>query len=173
MEGSNMRKLIPVCALAGTAALMFYPQSAAADDSGARPGDDAMSCEQIAVEMQPYEESMRGSLTALNDTNMQLKQLGEKQMARDAPRVGATTQAAGAACGFVGGPACGAATQADQANRNAIHAQEAAEAKPLADQQLAQSKTVAAQGQQLQSNARMNRLMQLGHAKGCDRGRGH
>ena len=168
-----MGKLILVCALAGAAALMFYSQSAVADDSGARAGDDAMSCEQIAVEMQPYVESMRGSLTALNDSNMQLKQLGEKQMARDAPRVGATTQAAGAACGFAGGPACMAATQADQANRNAIHAQETAEAKPLADQQLAQSKTVAGQGQQLQSNARLNRLMQLGHAKGCDHGRGH
>lgn len=168
-----MSKLIPLCALAGAFVLMSCLQYAAADDSGAKPGDDAMSCEQIAVEMQPYAESMRGSLTALNDTNMQLKQLGEKQMARDAPRVGATTQAAGAACGFAGGPACMAATQADQANRNAIHAQEAAEAKPLADQQLAQSRTVAAQGQQLQSNARLMRLMQLGHAKGCDRGHGH
>jgi hypothetical protein len=168
-----MTKLPLICAIAGAGALMFCPRSAAADDSGARPGDEAMTCEQLAVEMQPYAESMRGSLTALNDTNMQLKALGEKQMARDAPRVGATTQAAGAACGFAGGPACMAATQADQANRNAIHAQETAEAKPLADQQLAQSKTVAAQGQQLQSNARLMRLMQLGHAKGCDRGRGH
>lgn len=167
-----MNKLIPVYALAAAATLMFYPQSASADESGARPGDDAMGCEQIAIEMQPYAESMRGSLTALGDTDMQLKQLGEKQLARDAPRVSATTQVAGAACGFVGGPVCGAATQADQANRNAIHAQEVAEAKPLADQQLAQSKTVAAQGQQLQSNARVLRLMQLGHAKGCDRGRG-
>lgn len=168
-----MRKVILVCAIAGAGALMFHSHSAAADESGARPGDDAMSCEQIALEMKPYADSMRGSLTALNDTNMQLKDLGEKQMARDAPRVGATTQAAGAACGYVGGPACMAATQADQANRNAIHEQEAAEAKPLADKQLAQSKTVVAQGQQLQSNARLMRLMQLGHAQGCDRSRGH
>lgn len=167
-----MSKLIVVCALAGAGALMFYLHSAAADDAGARPGDDAMGCEQIAVEMQPYAESMRGSISALNDTNMQLRQLGEKQMARDAPRVNATTQAAGAACGFVGGPACGAATAADQANRKEIHAQEAAESKPLADKQLEQSKTVVAQGQQLQSNARLMRLMQLGHAKGCVRGRG-
>ena len=168
-----MSKLTLGFALAGAVALLIHSQSVAADDSGTRPGDDAMGCEQIALELQPYAESMRGSLTALNDTNMQLKQLGEKQMARDAPRVNATTQAAGATCGFVGGPACMAATQADQANRNAIHAQETAEAKPLADQQLAQAKTVAAQGQQLQSNARLMRLMQLGHAKGCDRGRGH
>ena len=168
-----MGKLTLVYALAGAGALMFHTQSAAADDSGARPGDDAMTCEQIAFEVQPYAESMRGSLTALGNTDEQLKQLGEKQMARDAPRVGATTQAAGAACGFAGGPACMAATQADQANRNAVHAQEAAEAKPLADQQLAQSKTVAAQGIQLRSNARLMRLMQLGHAKGCDHSRGH
>lgn len=168
-----MGKLTLSYALVGFVALTIHSPSAAADDSGAKPGDDAMSCEQLAVELQPYAESMRGSLTALNDTNMQLKQLGEKQMARDAPRVNATTQTAGAACGFAGGPACMAATQADQANRNAIHAQETAEAKPLVDRQLAQSKTVAAQGQQLQSNARLMRLMQLGHAKGCDRGHGH
>ena len=168
-----MRKTTLIYALAGAGALMFHPKSAAADDSGARPGDDAMGCEQIALELQPYAESMRGSLTALGETDRQLKELGEKQMARDAPRVGATTQAAGAACGFAGGPACMAATQADQANRNAIHAQEVAEAKPLADRQLAESKTVAAQGVQLRSNERLMRLMQLGHAKGCDRGRGH
>ena len=129
-----------------------------------------MSCEQLAVEMKPYADSMRGSLGALNDTNQQPLALGEKQMARDAPRVNATTQTAGAACGFVGGPACMAATQAGQANRKAVHEREAAEAKPLADKQLAQSQTVVAQGQQLQSNARLMRLMQLGHAKGCDRG---
>ena len=166
-----MTKPTLICALAGAGALMLYPPAvaAAAEDSGARPGDEAMSCEQLAVEMKPYADSMRGNLTALNDTNMQLLDLGKKQQARDAPQVNATTQTAGAACGFVGGPACSAATQADQANRRAIHEREVAEAKPLADQQLAQSKTVVAQGQQMQSNARLMRLMQLGHAKGCDR----
>ncbi|HEY8010330.1 MAG TPA: hypothetical protein VIE67_04970 [Rudaea sp.] len=165
-----MTKANLICALAGAGVLMLYPPAAAAaEDSGARPGDEAMGCEQLAVEMKPYADSMRGSLGALNDTNQQLLALGEKQRARDAPSVNATTQAAGAACGFVGGPVCSAATQADQANRKAVHEREAAEAKPLADQQLAQSKTVVAQGQQMQSNARLMRLMQLGHAKGCDR----
>lgn len=168
-----MRKITLVCALVGAGALMFHAKTPAADDSGVRPGDEAMDCGQIALEMQPYAESMRGSVSALNDTNMQLLALSQKQQARDVPRVTATTQAAGAACGFVGGPACMAATQADQANRNAVKEQEAAESKPLRDQNLAQSKTVVAQAQQLQSNARLMRLMQLGHDKGCDRGRGH
>ena len=167
-----MTKATLICALAGAGALMLYPPAAAAaEDSGTRPGDEAMSCEQLAVEMKPYADSMRGNLTALNDTNMQLLALGQKQYARDAPKVNATTQAAGAACGFVGGPACMAATQADQANRNAIHEREAAESKPLRDQNLAQSKTVVAQAQTMQSNARLMRLMQLGHAKGCDKSR--
>jgi len=143
--------------------------AAAGGDSGARPGDEGMSCAQIATEMQPYAASMRGNIAALNDTNAQLLQLAQMQRARDAPSVNATTQAAGAACGFVGGPACMAATQADQANRNAVKEREAAESKPLRDQNLAQSKAVAAQGQALQSNARLMQLMQLGHAKGCDR----
>lgn len=166
-----MRKMTLLYALAG--ALMFHAMSVAADDSGARPGDEAMDCGQIALEMQPYAAQMRGSVSALNDTNMQLLALGAKQQARDAPKVNATTQAAGAACGYVGGPACMAATKADEANRETIKAQEAAESKPLRDQQLAQSKTVVAQGQQMQSNARLMRLMQLGHDKGCDRSRGH
>lgn len=151
------------------ACTMFAGGCVAAEDTGVRPGDEAMGCAQIATEMQPYAESMRGNISALNDTNTQLLALGEKQRARDAPRVAATTQAAGAACGFVGGPACMAATQADQANRNAVHAQEAAESQPLREQNLAQSKTLVAQGQQMQSNARLMQLMQLGHAKGCDR----
>jgi len=164
-----MTKATLICALICSGALLLIPRAAAAADDGARPGDEAMSCEQLAVEMKPYADSMRGSIGALNDTNMQLLALGQKQRARDAPRVNTTTQAAGAACGFVGGPACMAATQADQANRNAVKEQERAESQPLRDQQLAQSQTVVAQGQQLQSNARLMRLMQLGHAKGCDR----
>ncbi|MBS0516564.1 MAG: hypothetical protein JSS16_13945 [Proteobacteria bacterium] len=141
----------------------------AAGDSGARPGDEAMSCAQIASEMQPYAAAMRGNIAALNDTNMQLLALGQKQQARDAPQINATTQAAGAACGYVGGPACMAATRADQANRDAVKEREAAESKPLRDQNLAQSKTLVAQSQQMQSNERLMHLMQLGHAKGCDR----
>lgn len=162
-------KVVLICSLAGVCALALWPRAAAAQNEGARPGDEAMSCAQIATEMQPYAESMRGSVTALNDTNMQLLALAQKQQARDAPQINATTQAAGTACGFVGGPACMAATQADQANRNAVKEREAAESKPLRDQNLAQSKTLVAQGQTLQSNARLMRLMELGHAKGCDR----
>lgn len=165
-----MTKANLLCALIASGALLMVPRAAAAADDGARPGDEAMSCEQLAVEMKPYADSMRGSIGALNDTNMQLLDLGKKQMARDAPRVNATTQAAGATCGFVGGPACMAATQADQANRNAVKEQERVESQPLRDKQLEQSQSVAGQGQQLQSNTRLMRLMQLGHAKGCDRG---
>jgi hypothetical protein len=40
---------------------------------------------------------------------------------------------------------------------------------PLAKQNKAQSEQVAAQAQQMQSNARLQRLMQLGRAKHCDK----
>lgn len=162
MGNSAARAVASSCFLVAFAAV-------AGDDSGARPGDDAMSCAQIATEMQPYAASMRGNIAAVSETNAQLMQLGQMQRARDAPSINATTQAAGAACGFVGGPACAAATAADQANRNAVKEREKAESKPLVDKQLAQSQTLVAQSQQMQSNARLMRLMQLGHAKGCDR----
>src|SRR5689334_13767217 len=157
---SAIRGLASVCVL-------IAAHVAAADDSGARPGDESMSCAQIATEMQPYVASMRGNIAAVNETNAQLLQLAQMQRARDAPSVNATTQAAGAACGFVGGPACAAATAADQANRNAVKEREKAESKPLVDKQLAQSNALAAQGQAMQSNARLMRLMQLGQSKGC------
>lgn len=141
----------------------------AGEDSGARPGDENLSCAQIATQMQPYAASMRGNIAAVNETNAQLMQMAQMQRARDAPSINATTQAAGATCGFVGGPACMAATAADQANRNAVKEREAAESKPLRDQNLAQTKTLVAQGQALQSNARLMHLMQLGQVKGCDK----
>ncbi|MBS0584598.1 MAG: hypothetical protein JSS42_16025 [Proteobacteria bacterium] len=163
-----MRNRFAIRALA-LACVLITARVAAADDSGARPGDESMSCSQIAMEMQPYAASMRGNIAAVNATNAQLMQLGMMQRARDAPAINATTQAAGAACGFVGGPACMAATAADQANRKAVQEREKAEAKPLMDKQMAQSNALVAQGQTMQSNARLMRLMQLGQAKGCDK----
>jgi hypothetical protein len=40
---------------------------------------------------------------------------------------------------------------------------------PLAKQNKTQADQLAAQGQQMQSNARLQRLMQLGHEKRCDK----
>ncbi|HEY1459455.1 MAG TPA: hypothetical protein VGH59_05300 [Casimicrobiaceae bacterium] len=40
---------------------------------------------------------------------------------------------------------------------------------PLAKQNKAQSQQLAAQGQQMQSNARLQRLMQLAQQKRCDK----
>jgi hypothetical protein len=40
---------------------------------------------------------------------------------------------------------------------------------PLAKQNKAQSDQLAAQGREMQSNARLQRLMELGQAKHCDK----
>ena len=40
---------------------------------------------------------------------------------------------------------------------------------PLAKENKAQTEQVAAQAQQMQSNARLQRLMQLAHQKHCDK----
>jgi hypothetical protein len=45
----------------------------------------------------------------------------------------------------------------------------AAANSPLAKQADAQRQQLAAQGEQMQGNARLQRLMQLGHQKGCDK----
>lgn len=46
---------------------------------------------------------------------------------------------------------------------------EAAANSPLAKQATAQREQLAAQGLQMQANARVQRLMQLGQQKGCSR----
>ena len=161
------RILVAACAVVMT--LRISP-AVAADSSAVRPGDDAMTCEQIATELVPYVQQMAPNIQALGATEQQMhaqarQQLQQRKIEHEALTPLATAGAL---------DSTGAAKQAYQLALMTQMAKEKAENEafansPLAKQNKAQSEQLAAQGQQMQSNARLQRLMQLGQAKHCDK----
>ena len=158
--------------VAGSAigAALWIAAAAATDVSAVRPGDDAMTCEQIATELSPYAQQIAPNIQALGASQQQLyaqgREIGKKRMAEEALLTPLATAG--------GLDPTGASKWAYQAALAAQMAKEKSENEafansPLAKQARAQSDQLAAQGQQMQSNARLQRLMQLGQAKHCDK----
>ena len=68
----------PISGWALAAALWVGP--AMAEDAGAiRPGDEAMTCEQIAMELSPYVRQMAPNIQALATTQQQLYAQGREK----------------------------------------------------------------------------------------------
>ena len=161
------RSMVAACAVITT---LWISPLAAGEPSAVRPGDEAMTCEQIATELLPYVQQMAPNIQALGATQQQMytqqrQQLQQRKMENEALTPLATASAL---------DTTGAAKQAYQLALMAQMAKEKAENEafansPLAKQNKAQSEQLAAQGQQMQSNARLQRLMQLGQAKHCDK----
>ena len=152
-----------------TAALWIGP--AIAEDAGAiRPGDEAMSCEQIATELSPYVQQMVPNIQALGATQQQLYAQGrQKYEERKLENEALTPLATAGALDKTG--------VSKRAYQMALMAQKAKEQSeneafansPLAKENRAQSEQLAVQGQQMQSNARLQHLLQLAQQKHCDR----
>jgi electron transfer flavoprotein alpha subunit len=150
------------------AALLFSGLSPArSPETRSKAGDEQMTCEQIATELAPYAQQIRPSVSALNDTNMELKRRGEKHLAEEAPIAAAQTAASLAAAADPTGLSQRAVNRSIEAHQQEARQRYLAEDKPLADRQLAQAKVVAAQGEQLQSNARIQQLMRLAQEQHC------
>jgi GTPase involved in cell partitioning and DNA repair len=157
-----------VAAWAGAA--LCLPALAVPDASGVKPGDEAMTCEQIATELAPYAQQMQPNLQALALSRQeQFHQAREKQAARQAEGTALSAMATAGALDPTG--ASKRAYMAAELAQSAKHRSEDAAAanSPLAKQADAQQKELVAQGEQMQGNARLQRLMQLGHQKGCDK----
>jgi len=145
---------------------------AAPQAGGNRPGDDAMTCEQIAAELVPYMQQVAPNVQALAATQ---QREFEQAQAKHAAREPAHLTLAGMAAATTLDPT-GASQRAYTAAAMAQMAKERAEdraeaASPQAQQAKAQREQLAAQAQTLQADARLQRLMQLGEQKGCDRKR--
>lgn len=158
-----------VAALALGAALWTAPTSAAAAPA-VRPDDEAMTCEQIATELQPYAQQMVPNVQALGASNAQLyaqgRQMADRRRAEEAMLL--PLAQAGAL------DPTGASKRAYQAAQVAQNAKERAENEaflnsPLARQNKAQSEQLAAQAQEMSSNERLQRLMQLAQENHCDK----
>jgi hypothetical protein len=166
----NAMTLISKSLAAGWAlgAVLCVPAGAATGTPGAMPGDEAMSCEQLASELAPYAQQMTPNLQALAMSQQQ--QLAGAQQKLDKRRKDNEALTPLATAGAL--DPTGASKRAYQAAATAQAAKEKSENEaeansPLARQANAQREQVAAQGMQMYANARLQRLMQLGQQKGC------
>jgi hypothetical protein len=148
-----------------TAALLA--SSAIADVPGAMPGDNAMTCEQIGTELAPYAQQMGGAFTPLAKTGEQVMARGQARMTEYAPTSAAVSAGAMASSLDPTGMASKAYGQAEVAMQKQIWDRTLAEDKPLNDQYNRQANAALAQAQAMQSNARIQRLMQLAQQKNC------
>lgn len=137
-------------------------ETAALAAQGARAGDDAMTCDQIGMEMQPYAQAMMPDVAALGLTAQQMQALGEKNKAAMGAQMG-LGMAAGIASSFL--PGGGFLAQAQMAAQAAQMKKQAAEAKPLQDKMLNQSVDLATTMAPMQQEPRFNRLMQMAETR--------
>jgi hypothetical protein len=155
-------------AVSALGAAWYVATVAAPDAPGTKPGDDAMTCEQLATELAPYMQQMMPNLQAFGMSQQQLYQQGQqKSQQRQLEHAALTPLATAGAL-----DPTGASKRAYQAAAMAQAAKDRAEDEatvnsPLAKQANAQGQQVADQAQQMQANARLRRLMQLGQQKGC------
>jgi hypothetical protein len=136
---------------------------------GALPGDEAMTCEQIGSELAPYMQSMAPETAALGQTASEMQANAGKQMAqaKSQAMMGAGMgMITGVASGFV--PGMGFLAQAQSMAMAAQMQKQAAEAKPMQDQMMAQSAALMAKMGPMMQEPRFQRLMQLAQTKKCE-----
>lgn len=157
-------------AAVGSIGAMLWVYGAAADDAppGAKPGDEAMTCQQIAAEFAPYAQKMMPSVTALSDTGMEIIARGNQRIAEETPATLALTIAATLSSADPTGISSAVVSRAEILHQQEVWQRALAEDKPLSDKQQAQTEEVMTQAQQLQSDVRLQRLMQLVQEKHCD-----
>lgn len=161
-----MSRLHKTTIAAWAANAMFCIPAAGAPQ--ALPGDEAMTCEQIASELAPYAQQMQPNLQALALLQQQQMQRAQEQYSERKKE--AALMAPLATAGAL--DPTGASKRSYVAAETAMAAKHKSESEaeansPLAKQADAQREQLAAQGQQLQANARLQRLMQLAQQKGC------
>ena len=159
-------------------------QQAASDPSAARPGDDQMTCAQITAELkqQQYTTPDKSKVAAAQATAGQQQALVQreyqnmiKQQAKDQAAVEAASAADTATELATGGLVRGRALQAVEKEQTAEHdannQRVLKEAQPIEKQQVGQMAGFSSDfAQQLQSNPRLARLMQLADSKRCKGG---
>jgi hypothetical protein len=158
-------------AVSAVSATLCVPSAWAADVTAAKPGDEAMTCVEIATELSPYAQQMVPNLQALGSTDQELYKQGRQTQVKRR----AENEALGAMATAGALDRTGILGKVYQVAQTAQTAKEQAENKaftnsPLAKQNSTQREQLAAQAQQMQSNARLQRLMQLGQEKHCDKG---
>ncbi len=153
-----------------TGAALCIPAAAAPQAPGFAPRDEAMTCEQIAAELASFAQQMLPNLQAFATSQQQLYARGREKGEENRKEAALLIPMANA--GAL--DPTGASKRAYVAAEAALAAKRKSESEaefnsPLAKHARAHGDQVAAQGQQLQANARLQRLLQLGQQKGCDK----
>ncbi|HUP09593.1 MAG TPA: hypothetical protein VMU47_20710 [Caldimonas sp.] len=168
----TMKSAIAATSTLASLAVLAAPAAGAPQPAGAQPGDDAMTCEQIAAELMPYMHQVQPTAQEIVATQQRQFEHGlEKGKQRQAEHQVIAGMATAAQFDPTGASkrAYAAAEMAQMAKERREDAAEAA--SPQAQQAKAQYQQMAAQAQALQGDGRLQRLMQLGQQKGCDRKR--
>jgi hypothetical protein len=157
--------VVLAASIAGSA--LWSPTGSGAGAPGSRPGDAAMTCAQIAQELQPYMQRMSPSITALGQTAQEVKTRGEARNKEAATESAAETAAARATMLDPTGLASKMLGQEQVQRQKERWKRAEAEDRPLNEKYKAQTEEVAKQGMQMQSDTRLQRLMQLAQEKNC------
>ncbi len=155
--------------------LTLFAASASARDPekvdstpGARPGDASLTCEQIAAELQPYTSQITGAMGPMLQTMQEAEKIHQRQQAEANALKAASTAVGLAAKADPTGIASITAAQASANAQLALGTKQMAEVQPIQDKLKEQGDTLMGMGQDLQSDARLQRLMQLAQDKHCD-----
>jgi hypothetical protein len=162
---THIRKILAACWLGAAAQLAALPATAA--DPGAMPGDAAMTCQQIAAELAPYAQQLAPDLASLAQTDEQLLQRSQARSAGAAATAAAVSAGAAASSLDPTGLSSRAYGQAEASLQRQMWNRALAEDKPLTDQAKRQADAAVAKAAPMQSNPRLQRLMQLAKEKDC------
>ncbi len=165
------KHLLAAAALAGLPWWAIAQTPSPADPAlppGARPGDETMTCMQIAVELQPYMTRALATMGPLAQTSQEVVARGQQRVAEAMPGAIALTMAATAAHADPTGVASRAVGQAEMAYQDSVAQRSLVEDKPLHDKFKAQTNAAYDDAQRMQADARLQRLMQLVQEKRCD-----
>ena len=153
-------------AICAAAQLRVMP-SVAAGSPGTMPGDETMTCQQIAAELAPYAQQMAPDVNSLAQTEQQLLQRSQARSAEAAATAAAVSAGATVSSLDPTGLSSKAYGQAEVALQRQMWNRALAEDKPLMDQSRQQTNAVVAKAMPMQSNPRIQRLMQLAQQKHC------
>ena len=140
---------------------------------GQRPGDEAMTCEQIAAELTATpaqgvsRENAAEGKAAAEDYKARMARLQAEAAAASAAQTGVNVAAAAAGT-VAGNAASGAAMASQMAMQESFNAKARAEIDPaIARMQAANAASMGDVTRMMQANPRLGRLIQLAGAKNC------
>lgn len=146
-------------------------QAAASDPSAVRPGDDKMTCDQIAAEMkqQPITAPDQAKVTEAQVATADFKQTADKEQKEATAMVAKESAELSLLSRLAPTNAAGAAyTKKIEAEQKEFNAKVEKEEGPKAERMItATSDLIGDVGKQMSANPRMTRLFQLATQKQC------